>query len=54
MAKKQFVKLQCSVCKRVNYFTKKSKGKTPTERKLDLSKFCKFCRKHTAHKESKK
>ena len=53
MAKKKnlFVKLQCSVCKRINYYVKKSKG---VEDKLALKKFCKFCRKHTLHKEMKK
>ena len=47
--KKQFIKMQCSVCKNVNYFTKKSKAVAET--KLELSKFCKFCKKHTLHKE---
>lgn len=51
-AKKPFLKVQCSVCKNVNYFTKKSK--LAGEKKLELSKFCKFCKKHTLHKESKK
>ncbi|MBM3250798.1 MAG: 50S ribosomal protein L33 [Candidatus Nealsonbacteria bacterium] len=49
--KKPFIKLQCSVCKRINYFTKKSKT---MEGKLELKKFCKWCRKHTIHKEGKK
>jgi len=49
--KKPFIKLQCSVCKRINYYTKKSKG---VEEKLELKKFCKFCRKHTVHKEGKR
>jgi len=53
--KKPFVKLQCAVCKRINYFVHKSKGKSgKTEKKLELKKFCKWCRKHTAHKEIKK
>ncbi|MDD5145849.1 MAG: 50S ribosomal protein L33 [Candidatus Pacebacteria bacterium] len=51
-AKKPFTKLQCSVCKRINYFTNKSKK--VSEKKLELSKFCKWCRKHTLHKETKK
>jgi len=34
-----------------NYATTKNKKKT-TER-LEFSKFCRFCRKHTAHRESK-
>ena len=48
----QLVRLRCSTCKRVNYYTRKNK-KT-VERKLEFKKFCKWCRKHTAHKESKK
>jgi large subunit ribosomal protein L33 len=50
--KKPFTKLQCSVCKRINYFTKKSKK--AAEKKLEMKKFCKWCRKHTLHKEGKK
>ncbi|PIR72502.1 MAG: 50S ribosomal protein L33, partial [Candidatus Nealsonbacteria bacterium CG10_big_fil_rev_8_21_14_0_10_36_24] len=43
--------LQCQECKQINYFTKKSKE---MEGKLKLKKFCKWCRKHTVHKEGKK
>ncbi|MFH1509661.1 MAG: 50S ribosomal protein L33 [Candidatus Nealsonbacteria bacterium] len=50
--KKPFTKMQCGECKKVNYFTPKSK-KMAGE-KLDLKKFCKWCRKHTLHKERKK
>ena len=49
--KKGFIKLQCQECKKVNYFVSKSKG---VEGKLKLKKFCKWCRKHTEHKEMKK
>ena len=45
------ITLQCTDCKRRNYTTTKNKTKT-TER-LELSKFCPFCRKHTPHKETK-
>ncbi|MDP1538590.1 MAG: 50S ribosomal protein L33 [bacterium] len=51
--KKPFSKLQCQGCKRINYFTRKSKQKT-AERKLELKKFCKWCRKNTIHKEAKR
>ncbi|PIR02501.1 MAG: 50S ribosomal protein L33 [Candidatus Nealsonbacteria bacterium CG11_big_fil_rev_8_21_14_0_20_35_11] len=51
--KKPFIKLQCQECKRINYFTHKSKQKTG-EKKLGLKKFCRWCRKHTLHKEGKK
>jgi len=49
--KKPFIKLQCEVCKRINYFVNKPKT---MEEKLGLKKFCKWCRKHTLHKEGKK
>jgi large subunit ribosomal protein L33 len=53
--RKPFVKLQCKECKRINYYTHKSKGKTGAgEKKLELKKFCQRCRKHTIHKEVKK
>ena len=42
--------LQCPDCKRRNYVT--TKNKKTTER-LELAKYCRFCRKHTAHKETK-
>ncbi len=50
--KKPFTKMQCDECKKVNYFTPKSKN--IVGEKLDLKKFCKWCRKHTLHKERKK
>jgi len=43
--------LQCSECKRRNYSTTRNK-KTKTER-LQISKYCPFCRKHISHKEVK-
>ena len=50
--KKPYIKMQCTECKKVNYFT--SKSKKIVGEKLDLKKFCNSCRKHTVHKESKK
>jgi len=53
--RRPFVKLQCQECKRINYYTHKSKNKTgASEKKLELKKFCKWCRKHTMHKEGKR
>jgi len=53
MAKKKtvMVKLQCKECKNINYFTNKTKA---VEDKLEMSKHCRICRKHTTHKEMKK
>lgn len=50
--KKPFVKFQCQKCKKINYYTHKSKGLM--EKKLELKKFCRFCRQHILHKEIKK
>ncbi|OIO46460.1 MAG: 50S ribosomal protein L33 [Parcubacteria group bacterium CG1_02_39_15] len=50
--KKPIIKLQCQECKRINYYTRKSKE--AAEKKLELKKFCKWCRKHTLHKEVKR
>ena len=48
---RDMIALACTECKRRNYNTTKNKKKT-TER-LTMSKYCRSCRKHTAHKESK-
>ena len=45
------ITLRCEQCKQRNYVTSKNK-KTMTT-KLELSKYCRFCRKHTAHKEAR-
>ncbi|MBI4970534.1 MAG: 50S ribosomal protein L33 [Candidatus Omnitrophica bacterium] len=48
---RDIITLSCTECKNRNYSTRKNKKKT-TER-LERKKFCKFCRKRTAHKETK-
>ncbi|MEO0233454.1 MAG: 50S ribosomal protein L33 [candidate division WOR-3 bacterium] len=48
---REIITMVCSECKRKNYMTTKNKKKQ-TE-KLELKKYCKFCRKHTLHKEAK-
>ena len=45
------ITLACTECKQRNYDTKKNK-KNDADR-LELMKYCKFCRKHTTHKETK-
>ena len=49
--KRDLKKLQCTVCKRFNYYVYKSRG--AKEKKLAMKKFCKWCKKHTPHKEVK-
>ncbi|MBI4355752.1 MAG: 50S ribosomal protein L33 [Candidatus Omnitrophica bacterium] len=45
------ITFECSACRRRNYHSSKNK-KNVTDR-LGLSKFCKWCHKHTPHKETK-
>ncbi len=45
------ITLACTDCKRRNYTTTKNK-KNDAER-IELSKFCPWCGKHTDHKETK-
>jgi len=47
----EIITLTCSDCKRKNYTTTKNK-KTVKDR-LKLKKYCRFCKKHTLHTESK-
>lgn len=51
MSQENLIKLECSVCKRVNYFS--HKNKKTLKNRLELKKYCKWCKKHTAHKETK-
>ncbi|MDP2938249.1 MAG: 50S ribosomal protein L33 [Candidatus Omnitrophota bacterium] len=48
---REIITLECTVCKNRNYTTKKNKKQH--QDKLELKKFCKFCYKHTLHKEIK-
>ena len=45
------ITLACTECKNRNYDTTKDK-KTHPER-MEINKYCKFCKKHTLHKETK-
>jgi len=45
------VTLACTECKRRNYISSKNKKNTPD--RLEVNKYCSFCKKHTAHKETK-
>ena len=55
MAKKkgavEIITLRCEECKRHNYTTKKNRKNTPD--KLERSKYCRFDKKHTKHREIK-
>jgi large subunit ribosomal protein L33 len=45
------VTLACTDCKQRNYQTNKNKKNDPD--RVELNKYCKFCKKHTLHKETK-
>mgnify|MGYP001827046841 FL=1 len=45
------VTLACQECKQRNYTTTKNKRTTPD--KLEFSKYCRFCGKHTDYRETK-
>ncbi|MBW2646908.1 MAG: 50S ribosomal protein L33 [Deltaproteobacteria bacterium] len=51
MSQDNLIKFECSECKRINYHSRKNK-KLLKDR-LELKKFCKWCKKHTLHKETK-
>ncbi len=48
---RDIITLACTECKRRNYTTTKNKRKT-TER-LEMKKFCRWCRTHTRHRETR-
>ena len=43
--------LVCTDCQRQNYHT--TKNKTNVTERLERRKYCRWCRKHTVHKEKK-
>ena len=45
------VMLACTECKQRNYNSMKNKKNTPD--RIELNKYCRFCKKHTAHRETK-
>ena len=45
------ITLACTVCKQRNYDNMKNKKNDPD--RIELKKYCRFCRKHTVHKETK-
>ena len=45
------ITLACTVCKRRNYTTVKNKKNDPD--RIELTKYCRWDRKHTLHRETK-
>jgi large subunit ribosomal protein L33 len=48
---RDIITLACGDCKRRNYTNTKNKRLHPD--RVEYKKFCPFCRKHTAHKETR-
>ena len=49
---REYVFMECSKCKNRNYRTSNTTGAGSV--KLELKKYCKFCKEHTEHKQKKK
>ena len=45
------ITLACNDCKHRNYQSKKSKRNTPD--RVELKKYCRWCSKHTPHRETR-
>ncbi|HUY55719.1 MAG TPA: 50S ribosomal protein L33 [Candidatus Nanopelagicaceae bacterium] len=45
------ITLQCGECRERNYTTQKNKRNDPD--RVELRKYCRRCRHHTAHRETK-
>ncbi|MFH1710501.1 MAG: 50S ribosomal protein L33 [bacterium] len=48
---REIITISCTACKRKNYTSTKNRKTTPG--RLELNKYCKWCKKHTPHKEEK-
>ena len=46
------ITLECTECKQRNYNMTKDKKNHPD--RMETKKYCKFCKSHTLHKETKK
>jgi large subunit ribosomal protein L33 len=45
------ITLACTECKRRNYQTEKSKRNTPD--RVEFKKYCRWCGRHTPHRETR-
>jgi large subunit ribosomal protein L33 len=45
------ITLACQECKHRNYITRKNRRNDPD--RLELKKYCPFCRKHQPHRETR-
>ena len=45
------ITLACTACKQRNYNTTQNKKNNPD--RLEMKTYCRFCKKHTVHRETK-
>ena len=45
------ITMACQECKNRNYITRKNRRNDPD--RMDLKKYCPFCRSHTDHRETR-
>ena len=45
------ITVACTACKQRNYDTMKNRKNDPD--RLELNKYCRFCKKHTSHRETR-
>jgi large subunit ribosomal protein L33 len=45
------ITLACTVCKNRNYTTTKNKRNDPD--RIELKKYCRWCGRHTSHRETR-
>ena len=45
------ITLECTECKHRNYTTRKNKRNDPD--RIELKKYCRWCGRHTAHRETR-
>jgi large subunit ribosomal protein L33 len=50
-ALREIITLACTECKRRNYTTMKNKRNDPD--RVEFKKYCKWCERHTVHKETR-
>ena len=48
---REIITLACADCRQRNYTTMKNKRTTPD--RLERKKYCRFCRRHTLHRETR-
>ena len=47
----ELITIACTECRRENYHSSKNKKNVPD--RLEVRKYCRWCRRHTPHKETK-